>query len=152
MCEETPSLRGEQGAHGWELTQLGIAGAYGADKIQAKELEAVHSRVVLDLVFQHMILVLGGQGGREYLDHLVPAVVEQELEKLAENRSSQDSSTQSSSNNFELVLYRKCQSFDKKKKVDAEQRGAGGESRSKEAAGREQLGLLCTDESHQRAA
>ncbi|MCO5566871.1 hypothetical protein L7F22_020554 [Adiantum nelumboides] len=37
-------------------------------QIQAKELEAVHSREVLDLVSQHMILVLGGQGGSEYLD------------------------------------------------------------------------------------
>ncbi|MCO5578693.1 hypothetical protein L7F22_032537 [Adiantum nelumboides] len=37
-------------------------------QIQVKELEAVHSREVLDLVSQHMILVLGGQGGSEYLD------------------------------------------------------------------------------------
>ncbi|KAI5072286.1 hypothetical protein GOP47_0012392 [Adiantum capillus-veneris] len=37
-------------------------------QIQVKELEAVHSGEVLDLVAQHMILVLGGQGGSEYLD------------------------------------------------------------------------------------
>ncbi|MCO5558765.1 hypothetical protein L7F22_012351 [Adiantum nelumboides] len=86
------------------------------NKIQAKELEVVHSRVVLDLVFEHMILVLGGQGGSQYLDHLVLAIVEQELEKLAENRSLQDSCAQPSSKSFELVLYRKCESFNKKTK------------------------------------
>lgn len=37
-------------------------------QFQLKELEAVHSREVLELIAQHMILVLGGQGGTEYLD------------------------------------------------------------------------------------
>lgn len=37
--------------------------------VQAKELEAVHSLEVLEMIRQHMLLVLGGQGGTEYLDH-----------------------------------------------------------------------------------
>lgn len=37
-------------------------------QIQVKELEAVHTREVLELIAQHMILVLGGQGSTEYLD------------------------------------------------------------------------------------
>eukprot|EP00250_Pteridium_aquilinum_P004506 c14707_g1_i1 orf=136-603(+) len=39
--------------------------------------------------------------------HLVPAAVEQELEKLAENRNSEDASMQPSSKGSELVLYRR---------------------------------------------
>ncbi|KAH7415825.1 hypothetical protein KP509_14G062400 [Ceratopteris richardii] len=37
-------------------------------RMQVKELEAVHSQEVMELVSQHMVLVLGGQGGSEYLD------------------------------------------------------------------------------------
>lgn len=37
-------------------------------QIQVKELEGVHSREVMELVAQHMILVLGSQGGSDYMD------------------------------------------------------------------------------------
>eukprot|EP00250_Pteridium_aquilinum_P010623 c19521_g1_i1 orf=178-1419(+) len=37
-------------------------------QIQVKELQSVHSHEVLELIAQHMVLVLGGQGGSEYLD------------------------------------------------------------------------------------
>ena len=37
--------------------------------VQVKELEAVHSVDVLDMIKQHITLVLGGQGGSGYLDH-----------------------------------------------------------------------------------